>query len=67
MKRQGMKKSAQPKLAGIADVLAQAQVVAAAFGRWPGFIVMMAALVVILTLGILTILAASKALAHLVS
>jgi hypothetical protein len=67
MKRQGTKKSAQPKLAGIADVLAQAQVVAAAFGRWPGFILMMAALVVILTLGILTILAASKALAHLVS
>jgi low affinity Fe/Cu permease len=62
-----MKKAVQPKLAGIADVLAQAQVVAAAFGRWPGFIVMMAALVVILTLGILTILAASKALAHLVS
>jgi hypothetical protein len=62
-----MKKSAQPKLAGIADVLAQAQVVAAAFGRWPGFILMMAALVVILTLGILTILAASKAVAHLVS
>jgi low affinity Fe/Cu permease len=62
-----MKKAAQPKLAGIADVLAQAQVVAAAFGRWPGFIVMMAALVVILTLGILTIVAASKAVAHLVS
>jgi low affinity Fe/Cu permease len=62
-----MKKAVQPKLAGIADVLAQAQVVAAAFGRWPGFIVMMAALVVILTLGILTIVAASKAVAHLVS
>jgi low affinity Fe/Cu permease len=62
-----MKKAAQPKLAGIADVLAQAQVVAAAFGRSPGFIVMMAALVVILTLGILTIVAASKAVAHLVS
>jgi low affinity Fe/Cu permease len=62
-----MRKAVQPKLAGIADVLAQAQVVAAAFGRWPGFIVMMAALVVILTLGILTIVAASKAVAHLVS
>jgi hypothetical protein len=62
-----MKKAVQPKLAGIADVLAQAQVVAAAFGRWPGFILMMAALVVILTLGILTIVAASKAVAHLVS
>jgi hypothetical protein len=62
-----MKKAVQPKLTGIADVLAQAQVVAAAFGRWPGFILMMAALVVILTVGILTIVAATKVVAHLVS
>jgi hypothetical protein len=57
-----MKKALRPKMSGLADVLAQAPLVAAAFGRWPGFILMMTALVVVLALGVATILIASKGL-----
>ena len=61
-----MKKALQPKWGGIAGVLAQAPVVSAAFGRWPGFVLMMTALLVVLTLGAVTILIASKGATHLI-
>ena len=43
------KKAVQPKR-GIAGVLVQAPVVSAAFGRWPGFVLMMAACLLFLRL-----------------
>ena len=36
---------------GISGILAQAPVVAAAFGRWPGFVLVTTAILVILILG----------------
>jgi hypothetical protein len=53
-------------LYGLADILAQAPLVAAAFGRWPGFVLMMSALLVVLALGAITILVASKAATHVI-
>ena len=38
--------SLRPKSGGLAGVLAQAPAVSAAFGRWPGLIFMMTALLV---------------------
>ena len=51
-------------LHGLPDILAQAPLVAAAFGRWPGFVLMMTALLLVLALGVITILLASKAATH---
>jgi hypothetical protein len=47
-------------MGGVFGVLAQAPVVAAAFGTWLGFVLMIAALFVIFALGLVTILMASK-------
>jgi hypothetical protein len=40
-------------------------VVSAAFGRWPGFVLMMTALLVVLALGLFAILVVSKGATHL--
>jgi hypothetical protein len=61
-----MKKALCPKFGGVADVLAQAPLVSAAFGRWLGFVLMMTAMFVVLGLGVVTILAASIGVAHLI-
>lgn len=61
-----MKKALLPKFSGIASILAQAPAVSFAFGRWPGFVLMMTALLVVLVLGVVTVLAASKGVAHLI-
>jgi hypothetical protein len=51
-------------LHGLAYILAQAPLVAAAFGRWPGFVLIMTALLVVLAFGVITILVATKAATH---
>jgi hypothetical protein len=61
-----MKETLRPKWGGIAGVLAQAPALSAAFGRWPGFVLMMTALLVVLALGLVTIMAASKGATHLI-
>jgi hypothetical protein len=38
--------SLRPKSGGLAGLLAQAPAVSAAFGKWPGFILMMTALLI---------------------
>jgi hypothetical protein len=55
-------RSLRPKPGGLAGLLAQAPAVSAAFGRWPGFILMMTALLVFFSLGVVTILVASSLL-----
>jgi hypothetical protein len=57
--------SLRPKLGGLASILAQAPAVSAAFGRWPGFILMLTALLVFFALGVVTIMVASKGVARL--
>jgi hypothetical protein len=61
-----MKKAVLPEWGGVAGVLAQAPVVSAAFGRWPGFVLMMTALLIVLALGVVTALVAAKGAAHLI-
>lgn len=58
--------SLRPKSGGLAGLLAQAPAVSAAFGKWPGFILMMTALLIFFSLGIVTILVATKEIAHLI-
>jgi hypothetical protein len=53
------------KASGLAGVLAQAPLVSAAFGRWPGFVLMMTAMFVVLALSVVMILVASKSVVHL--
>ena len=60
-----MKRKLWTRGGGIADVLAQAPVVSAAFGRWLGFVLMMTALLAVLALGGVTVLVASKGAMHL--
>jgi hypothetical protein len=45
---------------GLARILAQAPALSEAFGRWPGFVVMMTALIGVFTLGITTLLILGK-------
>jgi hypothetical protein len=61
-----MKKALRPKPAGLAGILAQAPAVSAAFGRWPGFLLIMTAMIVVLALGVGTMLVASNGAAHLI-
>ena len=52
--------SLQSRIGGLAGILAQAPAVSAAFGRWLGFILMMTAMLVVLTVSIVAILVACK-------
>jgi hypothetical protein len=54
--------SLRPKPGGLAGLVAQAPAVSAAFGRWPGFILIMTALLVFFSFGVVTILVASSLL-----
>jgi hypothetical protein len=58
--------SVRPKIGGLAGVLAQASVVSAAFGKWPGFVLMMTALAVILALSFATVMTVGKATERLI-
>ena len=55
----------RPKLGAIANILAQSPAVAASFGRWPGFVLVMIGMLVILAVSITTILVLGKGAAHL--
>jgi hypothetical protein len=55
-------KTVLTKLNGIADILAQAPSVSAAFGRWLGFILMMTAMLVVFCLALAIMVVAIKAL-----
>lgn len=57
---------ARPKLGPVASILAQSPAVASSFGRWPGFVLMMTGMLVILVLSLAAILVASKGAAFLV-
>jgi hypothetical protein len=61
-----MSNTLRPKPGGLAGILAQAPAVSAAFGRWPGFVLMMTAMVVVLVLGTGAMLLASNGAVHLV-
>jgi hypothetical protein len=44
----------------VAGILAQSPAVAGSFGRWPGFILMMTAMLVVLVVSLATILVAGR-------
>ena len=56
----------RPKSGGLAGLLAEAPAVSAAFGRWPGFILMMTAILGVFALSVFTILVATKEARYLV-
>jgi hypothetical protein len=58
--------SLRPKSGGLPGLLAQAPAVSAAFGRWLGFILMMTALLVVFSLGVVTIMVASRGVGRLI-
>lgn len=47
-------------LHGLADVLAQAPLVAAAFGKWPGFVLMLFTILVVFTVSLVTAIAIGR-------
>jgi hypothetical protein len=51
---------------GLAAILAQAPAVSAAFGKWPGFVLMMTAMLVVLALGVAAVLVTTKSAIHLI-
>lgn len=52
---------------GLGNILAQSGIVASAFGRWPGFVLMVLTLLVALTLGIATASILAKGIMHVVT
>lgn len=51
----GVRKPTLPRVSmGLGNILAQSGIVANAFGRWPGFVLMVLALLAALALGIAT-------------
>jgi hypothetical protein len=54
-RRSGVRKATLPRVSlGLGNILAQSGVVANAFGRWPGFVLMVLALMVALAVGLVT-------------
>ena len=53
-------------LHGLAEILAQSPLVAAAFGRWPGFVVMLTTILAIFTVSLVTAIAVGRAVRQLV-
>jgi hypothetical protein len=49
----------------VADILAQASLVAAAFGKWPGFVLMPITILALFTVGLVTIVAIVRAVLNL--
>ena len=50
----------RPKLGPVASILAQSPAVASSFGRWPGFVLVMTGMLVILAMSLAAIVVASK-------
>jgi hypothetical protein len=47
-------------LHGLAEILAQAPLVAAAFGKWPGFVLMLIAILAVFAVSLVTAVAIGK-------
>jgi len=47
-------------LHGLAEILAQAPLVAAAFGKWPGFVLMLITISALLTVSLVTAIALAR-------
>lgn len=54
-------------LHGLAEILAQAPLVAAAFGKWPGFVLMLITILAIFTLSLVTVIALGRTALHFFS
>lgn len=54
-------------LHGLAEILAQAPLVVAAFGKWPGFVLMLITISAIFTLSLVTVIALGRTALHFVS
>jgi hypothetical protein len=52
-------------LHGLADILAQAPLLAIAFGRWPGFVLMLITIVAVFTVSLVTVVAIVRAFLNL--
>jgi hypothetical protein len=50
----------RPRLGPVASILAQSPAVASSFGRWPGFILVMMGMLVILVVSLAAIVVAGK-------
>jgi hypothetical protein len=57
----------RPKIGGIASILAQSPAVAGSFGRWPGFILMVMAMAIVLTVSLATVFMVAKGASHLIT
>lgn len=58
-------RSARPKLGGLAGILAQGPAVSSAFGRWPGFVLIVMTLIGVFALSTATVVLASKTASRL--
>lgn len=47
-------------LHGLAEILAQAPLVAAAFGKWPGFVLLLIAILALFTVSLVTTIAIAR-------
>ena len=54
-----------PKLGTVAGILAQSPAVVSSFGRWPGFILIIMGMLVILAVSVTTILVVGKGASYL--
>jgi hypothetical protein len=52
-------------LHGLAEILAQAPLLAAAFGRWPGFALMLITILAVFTVSLVTVVAIVRAVLNL--
>jgi hypothetical protein len=52
-------------LHGLAEILAQAPLVAAAFGKWPGFALMLITIFAVFTVSLVTVVAIVRAVLNL--
>ena len=55
------------KLGKVAGILAQSPAVASSFGRWPGFILILTGMLVILIVSVTAIVVASNGASHLLN
>jgi hypothetical protein len=62
----GMKKPPESKSVGFAGILAQAPAASTAFGKWPGFVLVLTAMLLFFALGVITMVLAVKEAAHIV-
>jgi hypothetical protein len=61
----GVRKPTLPRVSlGLGNILAQSGVVANAFGRWPGFVLMVLTLLVALAVGVVTAGVLARGIMH---